>query len=331
MIFSNKKINSELKEQLIKDEKIMADLSNFLEFGYKAFNITAKQKGVLIKTNSHMGNNKDIDAEDLAKISLITNHKNHYVNHAYDSITNCCKAIQKFRKKRKNRSAIYTNKRVHDNGKILKVFAKERSYDHGFFNGQSIHDKHGQLTSAFAKQWWEHNHSRTNIAIDVNSLSRSTRVDAVAEGRSANYRYYERTNELGLAPSWFKNVFMKGLATTTYQSKIAFVANAKPYPLERLSASGLSVYKIDLVTCHDGILFLEKDLWFLAYETSPSVTEVLENTNSYSNNIRDKDIDNNIRYQPAITINCASDNFRRAENVMNGRVQRNMLKAMGVS
>ena len=55
MIFSNKKINSELKEQLIKDEKIMADLSNFLEFGYKAFNITAKQKGVLIKTNSHMG------------------------------------------------------------------------------------------------------------------------------------------------------------------------------------------------------------------------------------------------------------------------------------
>ena len=48
-------------------------------------------------------------------------------------------------------------------------------------------------------------------------------------------------------------------------------------------------------------------------------------------NIRDKDIDNNIRYQPAITINCASDNFRRAENVMNGRVQRNMLKAMGVS
>ena len=27
MIFSNKKINSELKEQLIKDEKIMADLS----------------------------------------------------------------------------------------------------------------------------------------------------------------------------------------------------------------------------------------------------------------------------------------------------------------
>ena len=45
MIFSNKKINSELKEQLIKDEKIMADLSNFLEFAVKQYkNFVKKEK-----------------------------------------------------------------------------------------------------------------------------------------------------------------------------------------------------------------------------------------------------------------------------------------------
>ena len=39
---------------------------------------------------------------------------------------------------------------------------------------------------------------------------------------------------------------------------------------------------------------------------------------------------NNRRYNIAETINCASSNFRRAENVMSGRVQRNILNAMGV-
>ena len=73
----------------------------------------------------------------------------------------------------------------------------------------------------------------------------------------------------------------------------------------------------------------------LAYESKPS--EQLKIENDYGGNVpmpqgeaHKIGLTNNVIYTPAETINSVSSNFRRAENVMSGRVQKNILDAMGV-
>ena len=234
------------------------------------------------------------------------------------------------RKARKTKSAIYSNK---IEGK--RVFKKEREYSHGFFNGQTINSKYSYITKMFSHKWWDDNQSRTNVKIQCNALARETKIVPSEIARSSSYQYYNHHNEINISPSWFRNVYMKGLTTTIYKSKTAFVASAKPNPIERLKANGLDVYKVDLITCHDGLISLVKDLWYIVYESKP--LEMIEAHNDFGGNVPSRGNDserenfkNNIVYHPAETINCASDNFRRAENVMSGRVQKNLLNAMGV-
>ena len=218
------------------------------------------------------------------------------------------------RKYRKIGSALHT-----------KNNRKERDYTHKFFGGQSIHEKNIKLTMDYANVWWHRNHERTNITIDCSVLTSQVSLKPAKQKRSEGYDYHNFNNELFLQPSWFKNIFLKGLTHTVYKSKIAFIASAKPIPVERLKINGIDVYRVDLITCHDGVIALEKDLWYLVYETKPFSIETKE-LPSWQR----EDRTHETVYNPAVAITSASDNFRRVENVMNGRVQREILKKMGV-
>ena len=261
---------------------------------------------------------------------MFTKHKDHYGNHGLDSIFNCSNAVKTLRKERKNKSAIYSNK---IDGK--KVFLKERAYDHGFFNGQAVNSKYGVLTSTFATKWWQDNMARTNVRITADALRAETSIKPCDKGRADNWNYYEQFNEIKLSPSWFKNVYMKGLATTVYKSRTAFVTSAKPIKVsDRITANGLDAYTVDLITSLDGIISMEKDLYYLVYQTKPWSIEDTQhgqgNIPFRGHNSEIAQTYNNHMYVIAETINCASSNFRRAENVMSGRVQKNILKTMGV-
>ena len=257
---------------------------------------------------------------------------NHYHNHGLESISSCAEAVRQIRRKQKRKSAIYSNK---VDGQ--KVFKKEREYPHGFFNGQPVHKKFETLSECFAQKWWRDNQSRTNIIVKVDALSQKIYFEKAERGRAGNYNYNsDQKNGLSLTPSWFKNVFMKGLATTIYKSKTAFIAKATPLEVsEKIKAQNLKAYVVDVVTCYDGIIDVEYDLYCLAYQKKPS--EQLKIENDYGGNLplpqgeaHRIGLTNNIIYTPAETINSVSSNFRRAENVMTGRVQKNMLDAMGV-
>jgi len=321
------------KSQDVKDQKILESYLNFLNEGYKSFGFNVKQKASILESYNYRSYKpKDLSQEDADQITMIVNHKKHYVNHGLDSIINCHHAVKDFRKERKYKSAIYSNK---EDGK--KVFRKERVYDHGFFNGQAVNSKYSTLTELFARKWWDDKQQRTNIKISSDALRSETSIQQAPKGRGGNWDYYDCHNELSISPSWFKNVFMKGLATTVYKSKTAFVVSAKPLQVaDRITANGLVAYTIDLVTCHDGIIDLEKDLYYLVYESKPlSIVTAHDdwggNIPYRGHNAEEKaKVQNNIKYTPAETINCASSNFRRAENVMNGRVQKTLLDAMGV-
>ena len=326
MIFLKKGSSPNKQSDQFVDHKVLESYLNFLAVGYKSFGLTEMQKVKLLSKKSIASMSQE-EKEDLR---IFTSHRKHYVNHGLDSIYNCGSAIRELRKERKFKSAIYSNKY---DGK--KVFRKEREYSQGFFNGQTINSKYSYITKMFAQKWWDEHQSRTNVKIQCNALAREITVVPSEIKRSDSYSYYNCHNDINISPSWFRNVYMKGLATTTYKSKTAFVANAKPFPIDRIKSSGLDVYKIDLITCHDGVINLEKDLWYLVYESKPF--EIQEVHNDWGGNVpnRGNDSDrenfkNNLVYNPAVTINCASDNFRRAENVMNGRVQKNLLNAMGV-
>tara|TARA_B100001057_G_scaffold495110_1_gene593312 strand:+ start:588 stop:1598 length:1011 start_codon:yes stop_codon:yes gene_type:complete len=321
------------RNQEVKDQKILQSYLNFLNEGYKSFGLNVKQKTSLVKETSHYAfKGKDLSIEDSDYIRMFINHGKHHVNHGLDSISNCCHAVREFRKDRKYKSAIYSNKQ---DGK--KVFRKERVYDYGFFNGQTVNSKYSFLTEQFARKWWSDNQARTNVKIKADALRSETSIEPSPIGRNDNWNYHDSYNEISLSPSWFKNVFMKGLATTVYKSRTAFVVSAKPLQVaDRITANGLIAYTIDLITCHDGIVDIEKDLYYLVYESKPlSITTAHDdfggNIPYRGHNAEEKaKVQNNIIYTPAETINCASSNFRRAENVMNGRVQKNLLDAMGV-
>lgn len=326
MIFTNKGSIPSKQSYQFKDHKVLESYLNFLAVGYKSFGLTEMQKVKLLSTRSKA----NLSHEEKDELSKFLSHRKHFVNHGLDSIYNCGSAIKELRKERKFKSAIYSNK---SDGK--KIFRKEREYSQGFFNGQTINSKYSHITKMFAIKWWDEHQSRTNVKIQCNALARETTVVPSEIARSASYSYYNNHNDINISPSWFRNVYMKGLATTIYKSKTAFVASAKHHPIDRVKANGLDVYKIDLITCHDGIVNLEKDLWYLVYESKPF--EINEAHNDFGGNVPQRGNDserenfkNNLVYHPAETINCASDNFRRAENVMNGRVQKNLLNAMGV-
>ena len=64
---------------------------------------------------------------------------------------------------------------------------------------------------------------------------------------------------------------MKGLATTIYKSKTAFIAKANPIEVsEKIKSQNLNAYVVDVVTCYDGIIDVEHDVYCLAYESKPS-------------------------------------------------------------
>ncbi len=331
MIFLNKGSIQDLKSEQVTDHNVLTSYLNFLDVGYKSFGLTESQKVNLLDHGKSSQRNGNLNQKDKEILRTFTSHRKHYVNHGLDSIYNCGKAVKELRKLRKFKSAIYSNKQ---DGK--KVFRKKREYSQGFFNGQTINSKYSYISKMFSSAWWDENQSRTNVKIQCNALSRETTIVPSAMARSASYSYYNHHNEINISPSWFRNVYMKGLATTVYKSKTAFVASARPNPIDRLKASGLDVYKVDLITCHDGLISLEKDLWYIVYENKP--LSMIEAHNDFGGNVpmrggsddEKASLKNNVVYHPAETINCASDNFRRAENVMNGRVQKNLLNAMGV-
>jgi len=331
MIFLNKGSIQDPKSEQFSDHNVLTSYLNFLDYGYKSFGLTENQKVHLLNHNKGSTRNSILSQEEKDKLRTFTYHRQHYVNHGLDSIHTCGKAVQDLRKARKTKSAIYSNK---IEGK--RVFKKEREYSHGFFNGQTINSKYSYITKMFSHKWWDDNQSRTNVKIQCNALARDTKIVPSEITRSSSYQYYNHHNEINISPSWFRNVYMKGLTTTIYKSKTAFVASAKPNPIERLKANGLDVYKVDLITCHDGLISLVKDLWYIVYESKP--LEMIEAHNDFGGNVpmrggsddEKAGLKNNIVYHPAETINCASDNFRRAENVMSGRVQKNLLNAMGV-
>ena len=319
------------KSQEFKDQKVLMYYLNFLNEGYKSFGLNENQKASLVKAGSNYSYHADdLSAEEKDFVFMFTKHKDHFGNHGLDSIYNCSAWIKQHRKARKDKSAIYSNK---IDGK--KVFRKERNYEHGFFNGQAVNSKYAVLTNAFAKKWWDDNMARTNVKISADALRAETVIKPSTVGRADNWQYYEHFNEVSLSPSWFKNVYMKGLATTVYKSKTAFVASAKPLKVsDRITANGLEAYTVDIITSHDGIISMEKDLYYLVYQTK---AWTIEETQQGMGNIPFRGNDretaltyNNRRYNIAETINCASSNFRRAENVMSGRVQRNILNAIGV-
>ena len=328
MIFINKGSTPNKQSDQFLDHKVLESYLNFLDVGYKSFGLTEMQKVHLLNKRTKV----DLSDEDKFVLRTFTSHRKHYVKNGLDSVHNCSNAVKDLRKDRKFKSAIYSNK---IDGK--KVFRKEREYTQGFFNGQTINSKYSYITKMFAHKWWEEFQSRTNVKIQCNALARETSIVPSEVTRTANYNYYNHHNDINISPSWFRNVYMKGLATTIYKSKTAFVASAKHHPIDRVKANGLDVYKVDLITCHDGIVSLEKDLWYLVFESKPF--EIKEAHNDWGGNVphihrandsERENFKNNYVYNPAETINCASDNFRRAENVMNGRVQKNLLNAMGV-
>jgi hypothetical protein len=331
MIHTFGKKQDKNSDQVI-NTKVMFSYLNFLNEGYKSFGLNPKQKASLIKKRSQYSyDGSDLNEKDRNHLMMFIKQKNHFANHGLDSIFSCSQAVSEFRRERKNKSAIYTNKA---DGK--KVFTKERNYQHGYFNGQAVNSKYAVLTEAFAKKWWDDNQARTNIKITSDALRCETAIKPSPIGRNDNWNYYENYNEIFLSPSWFKNVYMKGMATTVYKSKRAFVASVKPIEVsERITATGLQGYMANLITCHDGIISLEKNLYFLAYKTHPwTTTTVGDNEGNIPfrghNEKAQKLMYNNIVYETAKTINCASNNFRQAENVMSGRVQKSILNAMGV-
>ena len=308
------------RDALIKKENIIISFGKFLEDGIKTFNFNDKQKGYIIGflSESHRGRTsvfgKKLSDEEYEQCISILEHDEHHINHAFSSVLHMVSSLRSHRKYRKIGSALHT-----------KNNRKERDYTHKFFGGQSIHEKNIKLTMDYANGWWHRNHERTNITIDCSVLTSQVSLKPAKQKRSEGYDYHNFNNELFLQPSWFKNIFLKGLTHTVYKSKIAFIASAKPIPVERLKINGIDVYRVDLITCHDGVIALEKDLWYLVYETKPFSIETKE-LPSWQR----EDRTHETVYNPAVAITSASDNFRRVENVMNGRVQKEILKRMGV-
>ena len=322
--------------KLLQEQYILRSYLNFLNHGCKSFGFNQNQLVQLKKSSATYlatsGSANPLTDDEKNFIEMFSRGTNHYHNHGLESISSCAEAVRQIRRKQKRKSAIYSNK---VDGQ--KVFKKEREYPHGFFNGQSVHKKFETLSECFAQKWWRDNQSRTNIIVKVDALSQKIYFEKAERGRAGNYSYNsDQKNGLSLTPSWFKNVFMKGLPTTIYKSKTAFIAKATPLEVsEKIKAQNLKAYVVDVVTCYDGIIDVEYDLYCLAYQKKPS--EQLKIENDYGGNLplpqgeaHRIGLTNNIIYTPAETINSVSSNFRRAENVMTGRVQKNMLDAMGV-
>ena len=313
-------ITFKTRDVLVKKENIMISFEKFLEDGIKTFGFNDKQKGYIIGfiTENSRGRaspfGKKLSDEEYAQCMDILEHSDHHTNHAFSSVLHMVTSVRSHRKYRKLGSALHT-----------KNNRKERNYTHKFFGGQSIHEKNIKLTMNYANGWWHRNHERTNITIDCSVLNSQIALIPAKQKRSEGYDYHNFNNELFLQPSWFKNIFLKGLTHTVYKSKLAFVASAKPIPVDRLKVNGIDVYKVDLITCHDGVIALEKDLWYLAYQTKPFSVETKELASWQREETTHETI-----YNPAVAITSASDNFRRVENVMNGRVQKEILKKMGV-
>ena len=61
-------------------------------------------------------------------------------------------------------------------------------------------------------KWWQDNMARTNVRITADALRAETSIKPCDKGRADNWNYYEQFNEIKLSPSWFKNVYMKGLS-----------------------------------------------------------------------------------------------------------------------
>ena len=308
------------RDALVKKENIMISFEKFLEDGIKTFGFNDKQKGYIIgflTVNSRGRTSpfgKKLSDEEYTQCTNILEHEEHHTNHAFSSVLHMVTSLRSHRKYRKIGSALHT-----------KNNRKERNYTHKFFGGQSIHEKNIKLTMNYANGWWHRNHERTNITLDCSVLNSQIALIPAKQKRSEGYDYHNFNNELFLQPSWFKNIFLKGLTHTVYKSKLAFVASAKPIPVDRLKVNGIDVYKVDLITCHDGVIALEKDLWYLVYQTKPFSVETKELASWQREETTHETI-----YNPAVAITSASDNFRRVENVMNGRVQKEILKKMGV-
>lgn len=159
-----------------------------------------------------------------------------------------------------------------------------------------------QFTKKTVQSWWRDNHPRTSCTVKCDKeTSGNVRIEQDLDS-------YWKEGKIFVSPLWFHKVYKKGLSTVQYMGRPCFVGDIKKVEVDRLSADGIDVYKVNIVSAKSGELQVHNDMWLASYKVNEGSFNAKHGT-----------------VIPPETINAVSPELRRAETNVSQRITREVL------